>query len=161
MKNINATLRTFLSRTVRFRSFIAGPVVLLLMILSLFLSGGRVIEADTGTTTDDAIENTLPAPEQAAKPPQARALMQFRSGGHVLGFTREGVLVAGRDHLLKVSFAGAQAATPEAVENDTTPTPATAPERRGAAPLNEVHYRNLWPGIDLSYDGAEGIVRST
>lgn len=100
----------------------------------------------------------------AASPLGAPALstglaMQFRSVDHVLGFTNEGILVVGGDHVLKVSFVGATPVAPQADENsDTAVARSPFPRRR---PLNEVHYRNLWPGIDLRYDGKDGIVRST
>ena len=105
---------------------------------------------------------------QAAAPAPATGLaMQFSSGGHVLGFTPEGVLVAGRDHLLKVSFVGA-AAAPAANPASAAPASAAeppaaaaAPASKGAAALNQVHYHNLWPGIDLRYDAGAGILRST
>ena len=50
---------------------------------------------------------------QAALHQPAELPMQFHSGGHVLRFTPEGVLVAGRDHLLKVNFVGAVAVAPK------------------------------------------------
>ncbi len=100
------------------------------------------------------------APERVlAAPTAAIALasipMQYRSGGHVLGFIPEGYLVAGRDHLLKVSFVGAAPVTPEA------PPEAAKEDASPAAPLTEVRYRDLWNGVDLTYDAGEGIVRST
>ena len=68
---------------------------------------------------------------QAAAPVSATGLaMQFHSAGHVLGFTPEGVLVAGRDHLLKVNFVGAAAVAPKAVAD----TPTTPPKTRRARP---------------------------
>ena len=71
--------------------------------------------APLGSLTLSPLAGRSLAVAPVALPPQAQALMQFRSGGHVLGFTSEGMLVAGSDRLLKVSFAGAQLATPEAV----------------------------------------------
>ena len=59
--------------------------------------------------------------QAGAAPALATGLaMQFRSAGHVLGFTSEGYLVAGRDHLLKVNFVGAAAVAPEATANTAT-----------------------------------------
>ena len=94
-----------------------------------------------------------------ADTPSTGLPMQFHSAGHVLGFTPEGVLVAGRDHLLKVNFVGAAAVTPKAATDSVTEHSAAI--RQGTAPLTEVHYRNLWRGIDLRYDAKDGIVRST
>lgn len=89
----------------------------------------------------------------------SRELVQFRSAGHVLGFTTEEMLVAGNDHLLKVRFVGARPVVPVALARDAVPGGAR-PVSQGVAALSEVHYRNLWPGIDLRYDQS-GIVRST
>jgi hypothetical protein len=92
-----------------------------------------------------------------ARTPVANDLLQFSSGGHILGFAKDSLYVASGSHALRVEFVGAKT---------TTPASASAPgaEKVGnrAAPLSRVTYGNLWEGVTLSYDAAESaIVRST
>ena len=76
-------------------------------------------------------------------PVQENDLMQFTAGGHVLGFRPDRVYVAGGDHLLSITFAGAQRV--KAVAD--TPSENISQGQ----PLGRVTYPGLWPGIDLSY----------
>ena len=81
-------------------------------------------------------------------------LLQFTSGGHVLGFKPEGVYVASGDHMLKVTFQNARNVTP-------ITEPGQSSDKK-AQPLTKVTYPALWKGISLAYDGIDkGILRST
>ena len=77
-------------------------------------------------------------------------LLQFRSGGHVLGFEPGAMLAATGSHALRVEFVDANAVTPQSV----------AASERAATPLTSVTYPGLWDGVTLTYD-AHGIARST
>ena len=96
-----------------------------------------------------------PVPLRAEKAPEAAgALLQFQSGGHVLGFAPEGMYVSNGTYALRVAFVGAESVAPQAA--------ASGAGDSGAVPaLTEVSYPNLWPGISLTYDGGAGIARST
>lgn len=69
------------------------------------------------------------------------------------------MLVAGHDHLLKVSFVGARPTAPEMCQASRCSTQSMVPGE--SSEPREVRYKALWPGIDLHYDTASGIVRST
>lgn len=84
----------------------------------------------------------------------APALLQFISGGHVLGFAQDAVYVADGSHAYRVEFVGAAHVAP--VANSTQG------DAGRAAPLSRVTYADLWHGITLTYDAPEGaILRST
>jgi hypothetical protein len=72
-----------------------------------------------------------------------QALLQFTAGGHVLGFASEGMYAATSSHALHVKFAGTRGAQPAGD---------TASGKGGqVTPLNLVTYKDLWPGISLTY----------
>lgn len=77
-------------------------------------------------------------------------LLQFSSGGHVLGFEPGAMLAVAGSHALRVAFVDANAVTPQS---------ASASDK-AAVPLTSVSYPDLWDGVTLTYD-ASGIVRST
>jgi len=93
-----------------------------------------------------------------------KELLQFRSGGHILGFSDEGVLIASGTHALKVEFVNASRIQPvrrSNVEKDSV-TATAIQTAKEAPPLDEVSYPNLWPGIILKYQGNNGsVVKST
>lgn len=76
-----------------------------------------------------------------AQAPSTSELVKFNVGGHALAFSQTGMIVAGANHALSVSFLGANVSRP-----------VTA----GGATFNSVTYPNLWTGIDLSYIASEG-----
>jgi hypothetical protein len=92
-------------------------------------------------------------PVQAAHAAAPADLLQFSSGGHVLGFTAGGMYAATGSHALHVDFAGANAVQPQA----------DSPVRSDgkAAPLSQVTYANLWDGITLSYTANAGSIFTT
>jgi hypothetical protein len=81
-------------------------------------------------------------------------ILQFASGGHVLGFASDAVYVAGGSHALRVQFV-----------NPRKTHPISTAEPKGtqrAASLSQVTYPNLWDGVTLTYDAPSGaVVRST
>jgi hypothetical protein len=94
---------------------------------------------------------TSPQATQAAAPGD---LLQFQSGGHVVGFAPDKMVLSNGTYALRVEFVDANAVAPQAVDGVV----ATG----GAAPqLAQVTYPNLWPGISLAYDAGGGIARST
>ena len=81
-------------------------------------------------------------------------LLQFTSGGHVLGFGSQGVYLAGLDHALRVEFAGGVPVQPIAEAGGTT--------QIGTAPLGLVTYTDVWSNIDIVYSSVDdGIADST
>ena len=97
------------------------------------------------------LSSKVPQAMQAAAPGD---LLQFQSGGHVVGFTAGKMYVSNGTYALRVEFVGADKVAPQAADS--------ASANDGAAPpLARVTYPNLWPGISLAYDAAGGIARST
>jgi hypothetical protein len=93
-------------------------------------------------------------------------MLQFKAGGHVLGFQANKAYVAGLDHALTVEFRGTAGVMPIA-ESAYTAQPLinlnrTAERISGAKPLSKVIYQNLWKGINLTYSSSKsGITEST
>src|SRR5947207_5921370 len=88
---------------------------------------------------------------------QTNDLLQFTSSGHVLGFADNGVYVAAGSHALRVEFVDAHPSKPI-----STAAVNAAKIDKKAAPLSKVSYSNLWQGVTLTYDAANGaILRST
>lgn len=74
-------------------------------------------------------------------------LLQFTSGGHVLGFGQDAVIVAGMDRMLRVEFVGGRPVRPVAQDADTAET---------AQPLSQVTYSEVWEGVDVVYRTTAG-----
>ena len=101
-----------------------------------------------------AISSCGLAMAQAAVGLESTQPAQFIAGGHVLGFSPDGVFVVGEDHMLKVAFGAARGVTPV---SDQLPSGDDQ-----AQLLGEITYPNLWPGISVIYQQpAGGIVKST
>ncbi len=80
-------------------------------------------------------------------------LLQFTSGGHVLGFSSDGVIIAAADHMLKTEFIDSRAVSPEAeatvlVDNDAGM----------ASPLSRVTYHDVWDGVTVVYEASPGAI---
>lgn len=87
-----------------------------------------------GADGDNVGANTLYRPED---------LLQFRSSGHVIGFTPQRMYIVGMGYSLIEKFAGTTGVTPVKGTNE------------------QVRYSDLWPGISLSYETREdGIAES-
>ena len=84
--------------------------------------------------------------------------LQFRSGGHVLGFLDDAVVVASGSHAFRVEFVSPRPVKPEAA----TPSGQSTEPTGGAPALGRVVYRELWDGVSAVYEGAAGaVVKST
>ncbi len=82
------------------------------------------------------------------------ALLHFTSAGHVLGFGKEAVYLAGLDHALRVEFSGGVAVQPIASGGGMA--------QNGVAPLGSVTYRDTWNNIDVIFSAVDGgIAEST
>lgn len=104
--------------------------------------------------------HTLPAPSLFTRPsePTAPTLLQFTTGEHVLGFTPNAAYAANGSHAYRVEFVDARPTTPLA---DAAPGAETGMAAH-TAPLTQVTYPQLWPGITLTYDAPAGaLLRST
>jgi hypothetical protein len=102
------------------------------------------------------VDNVGVTPAQATASTQAietPSLLQFTSGGHILGFYSTGMVAATGSHALRVDFVEAQQIQPEA------DSPASADGK--AMPLNRVTYANLWPGVTLAYNASVGSIYTT
>ena len=85
------------------------------------------------------------------------SMLQFKAGGHLLGFQPKKVYFASLDHALSVEFLGTPGVMPKAAaEGRETGNKSKAPT------LSKVVYEGLWEGISLMYEPREGgIVEST
>ncbi|PTN35131.1 SBBP repeat-containing protein, partial [Desulfonatronum sp. SC1] len=75
-------------------------------------------------------------------------LLQFASGGHVIGFGKDSVYVAGLDRVLRVEFAGGHPVQPVAEDGGLSAD--------GISSLGTVTYSGVWDGVDVVYRAAEG-----
>jgi hypothetical protein len=83
-------------------------------------------------------------------------ILQFRAGGHVLGFAPNRAYLVALDHALGVEFLGTPGVTPQTVSS--SPAAGAASQ---ASPPAEVVYRELWNGITLTYHmTGDGIAES-
>ena len=87
---------------------------------------------------------------KSTQPAAPKDLLQFTSGGHVLGFASGSVYVASGSHALRVEFVRARATSPV---SDAVPANA-----QRATPLSQVTYPNLWEGVTLTYDAPTGAI---
>ncbi len=92
-------------------------------------------------------------PAQASAEPDI-SLLQFTGGGHVLGFSENGVYAATGDHALKVEFVNGLMVQPMAESASNG--------QNMASPLDKVSYNGVWKDIDITYtSAANGIAEST
>src|SRR5207237_716439 len=80
-------------------------------------------------------------------------ILQFTSGGHVIGFAKSGVYIANGSHALRVEFVNAHSTTPL-----STTSPSETGNTRAAPPMSQVSYPNLWDDITLTYDAPKGAI---
>ena len=92
------------------------------------------------------------APASFAEPTKTGtpAWLQFRAGGHVLGFAPNKVYLAGLDHALSVEFVEGQGKAPVGAAL-SVPTRAS-----GTPALGKVTYPGAWRGVDVIYACAQG-----
>ena len=87
----------------------------------------------------------------------ANNMLQFKAGGHLLGFQPGKVYFASLDHALSVEFLGTPGMMPKTAAGEgKTGKESTVPS------LGRVVYEGLWEGISLTYEAREGgIAEST
>src|SRR5437773_2075636 len=96
-------------------------------------------------------------PRKSKLPTEPKEILQFTSGGHVLGFAKNCVYVATGSHALRVEFVNAHPTSPISAG-----VPRDGNNTNKASPLSRVTYSNLWNGVTLTYDAPGGaIARST
>jgi len=85
-------------------------------------------------------------------------LLQYKAGGHVLGFRKGEMFIASGDHALRVEFVNARPVSPGEEAKSWDPESS----RHAAQPLGKVFYRDLWDGVTLIYEKpGSGVVKST
>src|SRR4030042_287094 len=84
-------------------------------------------------------------------------MLQFKAGGHLLGFQPGKVYFASLDHALSVEFLGTPGVMPKTgAGGEETGKKSKVPS------LGRVVYEDLWEGISLTYEAREGgIAEST
>ena len=82
---------------------------------------------------------------------EGSSMLQFKAGGHLLGFQPRKVYFASLDHALSVEFLGTPGVIPTTAGNgQETGNKSKAPT------LSKVVYESLWEGISLTYEAKEG-----
>jgi hypothetical protein len=88
------------------------------------------------------------------RPTSSSELLQFTSGGHILGFESQGMYVATGSQALWLQFLDTAGVPPQSADLSGL--------QKATLLLSRVTYPNLWPGVTLTYDAPPGgIVRST
>jgi hypothetical protein len=84
----------------------------------------------------------------------ADGLLERTAGDHIIGFGTQAIVVGNRDHALRLEFVDTTGASPECSESGSSAA-------LKAPVLGTVVYRNLWPGITLTYQGEKsGVAKS-
>ncbi|MCP4696738.1 MAG: hypothetical protein GY862_07805 [Gammaproteobacteria bacterium] len=84
---------------------------------------------------------------------QSQNSRRFSAGGHIADFRDDGVYLASSRYMLNIRFAGASHAVSVSSK---------AGSAGKAAPLQQINYQDLWPGISLTYESAaKGLLKST
>jgi len=135
------------------------PAMLLVVMLVVMLLATGAPAAFASTPVDGAV-SPLSTPDDAlgyVNPGVEEELLQLISGGHVLGFSSDGVIIASRDHMLKTEFVDSRAVAPE-VSGDT-------PGENSAgvvSTFSRVIYHNIWDDVTVEYEAnPEAIIKST
>lgn len=139
------------------KSFIKTIIIIGILFLSISFKPSSV-NSEQNSLSAEKTSLSLPQEATIKTPGKGEELLRFTSGGHVLGFKRREVIIASTDHALRVEFEGSREVTPVAE------TAGQAPDResRAAQPLGRVVYRNLWDGVNLTYEShGGGVVKST
>ncbi len=84
-------------------------------------------------------------------------LLQFRSGGHVLGFKPDRVYITGTGFALIEEFVGTKGCRPLAVPTEYSLRP-DAGSTWGDNPIQRVDYPELWKGISAVYEARQGVI---
>ncbi len=87
------------------------------------------------------------------------ALLQFRSGDHVLGFHADHVLLVGMGYALIEKFVDPHEVKPIVSDTESTTSPSLT---NGNSTFRRVGYHDLWDGISVQYDvTVDGLAEST
>ena len=100
-----------------------------------------------GRTANAAAPQQEPTPTAPAISDIPPAIQQFSAGGYILGFQKDGFLMAGLDHMLKTTFVDAKAVQPQ---TDGSQIPKD--EKQKAPPLGKVSYPDLWQGVNMTVE---------
>jgi hypothetical protein len=129
-------------------NFLFIPLIMVCLLALVIPAGG----VQAYERPPEPAGNILPGSLNSAS--NDNTLLQFTSGGHVLGFGSQSVYLAGLDHALRVEFNGSRPTLPVAEGADLG--------QNGVAPLGKVTYRDAWNNIDVIYSAvAGGITEST
>jgi hypothetical protein len=131
--------------------FVAKSLILFLLLASLSGTTFLIPKQNVGSMpqTTPGVMGPRLGTARLEGLPRSSELQQYTAGGHVLGFRKDGVVIASGSHALKVEFVNARPVSP--VEEGKPSEPAKG---RGPAPaLGKVAYRDLWDGVTVVYEG--------
>ncbi len=125
--------------------------LMLALAVLLWPLGGLITPVQAASLDADHKDN----PPGLAPAASTDTMLQFKSGGHILGFQSEKAYLAALDHALSVEFVGAAGVTPQSEAG-------AAVDGQGIPALGRITYANLWPGISVSFEAQTGsIAKST
>ena len=117
-------------------------------LLSLHLLVQTVLVASTRSGVHAQVVSDIHDVRPGAKAPDDSGL-QFRSGGHILGFMPDRIYVVGIGYALIGEFVGARKVAP-------VKRALKAAGRFAAAPRFQVVYPEPWKGVVVTYEAAKG-----
>jgi len=79
-----------------------------------------------------------------AKTPDGKDILQFTSGGHILGFSPDSIYLATGTHALKAELVGGKPVSPRAEGGSSIDG--------HVRPFTRVTYSNVWDGVDIAYE---------
>jgi hypothetical protein len=141
-------------RKILVRGFHLFLIIALFAIPGLMSLEERVqTESDQVAFFEEGLESLIEERQEGSD-----EVLQFVSGGHVLGFRKGDMFIATGDHALRVEFVNARSVSPA----DDGAIPETENNLVSAQPLGRVIYRDLWDGVTLVYEKhPSGVVKST
>ncbi|MFZ2199148.1 MAG: SBBP repeat-containing protein [Thermodesulfovibrionales bacterium] len=126
----------------------------LLVLLVLIMAGYAWPGTHAHSSPGPSLENSDTRVVSSIGP--GASLLQFTSGGHVLGFDARKVYIGSSDHMLTVEFLGLSG------KPGKPSSTRTSMQNSKAASLKKVLYTEIWEGISLTYESVpEGIAEST
>ncbi len=132
---------------------------LLVFILSLSFqpASTRVYVPDVKIQLESHFQDASEA-LKGKSPEKTDKMLQFTSGGHILGFRKGDVLIASGDHALRIEFVNARRVSPLTEKTRLDAGNSLNTQK----PLGRIVYRNLWDGVTLVYERhSRGVAKST
>jgi hypothetical protein len=128
---------------------VIGLSVLVICAWFLLMTDGKAAVAE------NHLEKILSVRFGEAAAQKGSDLLQFTAQGHVIGFSRDGIIMAAGDHAVQIGFVNGN-------EVEPVPESIAAGNGKGTPSLERVVFKNLWNHIDLVYEKtSQGVIKSS